>query len=95
MNRRLAELEIRRALLLERATRERADVDRTLQLWAPPLALIDRCIGVVGYVVSRPPLLAGAAFVLALVRPRRAFKWARRGFALWQGYRWLSKKIAV
>lgn len=95
MNRRLAAIEVKRAHLLERAARERGDVAQALQTWAQPLDFLDRCIDAARFVLSRPPLLAGAAFVLALLRPRRAFRWARRGFALWQGYRWLHRKIAV
>ena len=95
MNRRLAAIEARRARLLERAAREREDVAQTLQSWAQPLGFIDRCVEAVRFVVSRPPLVAGAALVLALLRPRSAFKWARRALGLWQGYRWLNRKIAV
>jgi hypothetical protein len=92
---RLAAVEARRARLLERAAREREDVAQTLQSWAQPLDFVDRCVDAVRFVVARPPLVAGAAFILALLRPRRAFKWARRAFGLWQGYRWLSRKIAA
>jgi len=95
MNRRLAAIEARRARLLERAARQRADVAQILQSWAQPLAFVDRCVEAVRYVVSRPPLVGGAALLLALLRPRRALRWARRAFALWQGYRWLTKKITI
>ena len=95
MNRRLAAIEARRARLLERAARERGDVAQTLQSWAQPLGVIDRCLGAVRFVVSRPPLVAGAMLVFALLRPRSAFKWAQRAFGLWQSYRWLARKIAV
>jgi hypothetical protein len=95
MSRRLAAIEAKRARLLERAAREREDVEQALQAWTQPLNFIDRCIEAVRYVASRPPLVAGAAFVLVLLRPRGAFRWARRAFGLWQGYRWLSRKIAV
>lgn len=94
MNARLVAIEAKRARLLERAARERADVAQTLQSWAQPLGFIERCLGVVRYVISRPPLVAGAAIVLALLRPRSAFKWARRAFGLWQSYRWLTRKAA-
>ena len=95
MNARLSAIGAKRARLIERAAFEREDVVQTLQLWSQPLGFIDRCLAAVNYVVSRPPLLAGAAVLLALLRPRSAFRWARRAWGLWQTYRWLTKKIAV
>ena len=95
MNQRLVAIEVKRARLIERAARERADLAQTLQLWAKPLGFIDRCVGAVRYVVSHPPLLAGAVLVFTLLHPRSAFKWARRAWTLWRGYRWLTQKTAV
>lgn len=95
MNQRLLAIEARRARLLERAAREREDVALTLQSWSRPLDFLDRCLGAVRYFVSSPPLVAGAVLVFALVRPLRALKWAQRAWALWQGYRWLTRKLAA
>lgn len=95
MNARLAAIKTKRARLIERAAFEREDVLQTLQLWSRPLGFIDRCLAALNYVISRPPLLAGAAVLLALLHPRRAFRWARRAWGLWQTYRWLTKKVAV
>ena len=95
MNERLAAIETKRARLVERAARERADVAQALHSLSRPLGFIDRCLGVLQFVVARPPLVAGIALVLALLRPRRAFKWARRAFGIWRGYRWLTQKIPV
>jgi hypothetical protein len=95
MSRRLIAIETRRARLLERAARERADVAQTLQSWAQPLGFVDRCIGAVRFVISRPPLVAGVLLVFGLLRPRRALRLARRAFGLWQGYRWLTAKVAA
>jgi len=94
VNARLAAIETKRARLVERAARERADVARALQPLAQPLGFIDRCIAAVRFVVARPPLVAGAVLVFALLRPRRALKWARRALGIWQGYRWLTQKTA-
>ena len=96
MNQRLVAIQAKRARLIERAARERADVAQTLQSWAQPLAFADRCVDAVRFVISRPPLVAGAALVFALLRPRRALRWARRAWVIWRGYRWLTnKKIAA
>jgi hypothetical protein len=95
MNQRIAAIEARRARLIERAARERAEVAQTLQLWERPLGFVDRCLEAVRLVVSRPPLVAAAVFAWALLRPQRALKWAQRAWALWQGYRWLTRKIAI
>ena len=95
MNRRLAAIEAKRARLLDRAAREREDVAQTLQSWARPLDFVDRCLAAVHFVISRPPLVAGAMLVFALLRPRSAFRWAQRAFGLWQSYRWLTQKVAV
>ena len=92
MNLRLVAIEARRARLIERATRQREDIAQALQSLAQPLEFIDRCLGALRYVISRPPLVAGAMLVFALARPLRTLKWAQRAFGLWQGYRWLTKK---
>jgi hypothetical protein len=94
VNLRLAAIETKRARLIERAAREREDVAQTLQSWSQPLGIVDRCLAAVRYVISRPPLVAGAMLVFALVRPLRTLKWAQRAWGLWQGYRWLTQKVA-
>jgi hypothetical protein len=91
---RLFAIEAKRARLLERAAREREEVSQTLQSWSQPLAFVDLCLGALRYFISSPPLVAGAVLVFALRGPRRALKWARRAWALWQGYRWLTRKLA-
>ena len=95
MNERIFAIEAKRARLVERAARERGEVALALQSFSQPLALVDRCLGVFRFVLARPPLVAGIALALALLRPRRAFKWARRAFGVWQSYRWLTKKAAA
>ena len=95
MNARLIAIEIKRARLIGRAAQEREDVAQTLQLWSRPLGFIDRCVAAVTFVIARPPLVAGAAVLFALLRPRRAFRLAKRAFGLWQTYRWLTKKVAI
>ena len=94
MNLRLVAIDAKRARLIERAAREREDVAQTLQSLSQPLDFIDRCIGALRYLIARPPVIAGAMLVFALLRPRRALKWAQRAWGVWQGYRWLTHKGA-
>jgi hypothetical protein len=94
VNQRLVAIEAKRARLIERAAREREDVAQTLQSWSQPLGFIDRCLGALRYVISSPLLVAGALLVFALVRPLRTLNWAQRVWGLWQGYRWLTRKVA-
>jgi len=95
VNERLFAIETRRARLIERAAREREEVANALQSLSQPLGFIDRCLGAVRFVIARPPLVAGIALVFALLRPRRALKWARRAFGFWRSYRWLTQKAAA
>jgi hypothetical protein len=94
VNLRIVAIEARRARLIERAARQREDIAQALQSLSRPLDFIDRCLGALRYVISRPPLAAGAMLLFALVRPLRTLKWAQRAFGFWQGYRWLTHKIA-
>jgi hypothetical protein len=44
--------------------------------------------------IKRNPLAIGAAVTAAVVmRPGRAFRWTRRGFFLWQGWRKLRSTL--
>jgi hypothetical protein len=95
VNARLLAIQDRRARLIERAAREREDLARALQPLSRPLGFIDRCVGALRFVLARPPLLAAAVFVFAVLQPRRAFRLARRAWSLWQSYRWLTKKAAA
>lgn len=95
MNARLMAVEAKRARLLERAATQRKTVAEALQQWARPVGLVDRAIAALNIVKSHPLLVAGAMIVLTVLRPRGAFRWARRGWSLWQTFRWLTKKVAV
>ena len=88
MNRRLAQIRLRRERLIARAAVERDGIALLASRLRAPLAVADRGIVAVQYVREHPAavLLAVAAFVV--LNPRRAFRWARRGVALWRGYRW-------
>jgi len=95
VNQRLVDIEAKRARLLERAAHERAYIEQALHTLERPLGFVDRCVEAVRYVAARPPLVAGAVLLLTVLRPRSAFAWAQRTWGLWQGYRWLTRKLSI
>jgi hypothetical protein len=92
---RLLAIKSKRARLQERAATQRLRLGADLRQWSGPIGLIDRGIAALHVVKSHPVIAAGATLVLVLARPRGTIRWARRGFALWQTFRWLAKKVAV
>ena len=85
-----ADLRDKRARLLVRAALEREQLSAQLDAWRAPLALLDRGVAAARQVRRHPGWLVAVAVVIALVRPRRALAWARRGFILWRTWRWVS-----
>lgn len=93
MNRRLAEIRLRRERLIAKAAAQRDEVALRLDSWRAPLAVADRGATAVQYVRAHPGALALALIVLAALSPRRALRWARRGVIFWRGYRWALRAL--
>ncbi len=85
-----AVLRDKRARLQVRAALEREQLSAQLDAWRAPLALLDRGVAAARQVRRHPEWLVAVAVVIALVRPRRALAWARRGFVVWRTWRWVS-----
>ncbi|MBC7682191.1 MAG: hypothetical protein H7172_07645 [Ferruginibacter sp.] len=86
-----AELDQERARLAERIQAQRANLARDLA----PLqritragntlsALVDEAVA---YVRERPLLMAALVGGLLLLKPKGVWRWAKRGFFLWRGWR--------
>jgi len=83
MNIKLIELAKRRAALIEKAAKQRAELSRAVAPWQGALTLADRGLRVMDYLKRHPALLIGAALITAALRPRRSVKMLRRGWLLW------------
>jgi hypothetical protein len=98
MGNRLTELYLQRGRLLERIAAQR----RTLARQAAPLRTAcdttDRVLGLVreagAFVQRHPVAVAATATALLVIRPRWAWRWLRRGFLLWRGWRGLRRVLA-
>lgn len=90
----LIQIREQRARLQERAARQREALAQDLAVFCAPIALADRAMAMVRLLRTQPELIAAAAALLMVLKPRRVFGWMRRGFALWQTWRWLAARIA-
>lgn len=86
MNERLAAVQARRALLLERAAHQRDDITRLVQTAVRPVAAVEWGMRALRLIRSRPVLIAGALAAATILRPGRAARWAVRGWAAWQAW---------
>jgi hypothetical protein len=91
---RIERIRARRERLLERAQNEREVLAGELAAFAPVVRVVDGGIAAVEWVRRNPEPVIAVALVVAVLRPRRAFRWALRGFSLWQGYRRVSALLA-
>lgn len=91
--RRLAEIRARRERLVARSAAQRDEVALLLAPWRGPLHIADRGLAAAEYLRAHPSIVVVAAAALVILAPRRAFRWAKRAFAVWRGYRWTVKAL--
>jgi pterin-4a-carbinolamine dehydratase len=87
MNQRLVELALKRQRLQLRAGAQRLELRQQLTAYAPVVKFADQVRAGIEYVKHHPHWLVGIAVAVVVARPRRAFRWLRRGFVAWQLYR--------
>jgi hypothetical protein len=89
---------------LELATRHgalRARIDeqrRTLSQQSAPLAAAlergDVVLEGVDWLKHHPAAIAAAVAAVVIARPRRAWRWAKRGFFVWRGWQAIRSSLA-
>ena len=84
MNTKLIELAERRATLVAKAATQRTELAQALAPWRRPLAVVDQGMLAARYLGRHPELLVGVAVFAAVLRPKRAFGWLRRGWVVWR-----------
>ena len=90
MNEKLIERAKRRESLLAQGTMQRLVFAQSITQWRKPLAFADYGLAAFRYIKGHPAFLVGGGIVLTVLRPRRAGKWLRRGWVVWQVVRKLS-----
>jgi len=91
--RRLEQIHARRERLVARSAAQRDELALLLAPLKGPLGVADRGIAVAQYARAHPGLVVIAAAIFVVLSPKRAFRWARRAFGVWRGYRWAARAL--
>lgn len=84
MSPRQLELALRRQRLQLEAASQRRTIAEEAGGLVPLLAAGDRVRAGMHYLRQHPEWVVAAALVVVVVKPRAAFRWARRGVLVWQ-----------
>jgi hypothetical protein len=84
MRYRSEDLAAKRQRLVAKAAVQRVELAHQIQPWRARLAVADKGVSIVRMVGRHPLLLAGAAMLLAVWRPRRTVKVLQYGWVAWQ-----------
>lgn len=95
MSERLIQLAEHRATLIARAGSQREVLAQSANRWRKPLAVVDKGVAAVHYLRQHPPLLFGISATVAVLRPRAAFRWARRSLVVWRLARSVKHKLGI
>lgn len=75
----------KRRMLTATIARQRQSLGDEVDVWAPPLSLVDHGLGVLRYVKRNPLLVAGAVATLLTLRRRGGSgTWLGRGLLVWR-----------
>jgi hypothetical protein len=95
MNPKLLELATRRGGLQARIDEQRRTLGRNTQPLESVFAKGDAVLEGVGWLKQHPGAVAAVVAVAAILRPKRAWRWGRRGFFVWQGWQAIRKKLQI
>lgn len=94
MNPRLLELATRHGALRARIDEQRRTLARQAEPLAAALEKGDAVVKGVDWLKHHPAAVGAAVAVAVLARPRRAWRWAQRGFLLWRGWQALKNSLS-
>lgn len=98
MSRSARRIALRQQLLLLRSAELRRDFIEQSAPWQAPLSLADRAREGWRWLRAHPEAVAAGALTLAVLRPRRAWRWGMRlwwGWRLWQRAQKLQARFPV
>lgn len=93
MQARLLELAVRKGELKARSAQQRDALAASTWPVEKALGVADSALLGVDWLKRHPGTVGLAVAAAAILRPRRSWRWARRGFFLWSGWRALRKRL--
>lgn len=93
MNPRIVELALKKQRLQLQAAAQRVRILHAIESASPAFGAAEKVRMAMRWAKTHPEWLAGIAVVLLVARPRAFFRWAKRGFYLWQGLRRLRGAV--
>ncbi|MDP3639492.1 MAG: YqjK family protein [Azonexus sp.] len=94
MNTKLLELAMRRGVLKARIDAQRLALAEQSAPLENVLARGDAVLEGVDWLKHHPLAIAAAVAAVVVARPRRALRWARRGFFLWRSWQGVRNLLA-
>lgn len=86
MNDRLLKLATRHGMLKARIDAQRLALARHAQPLEAAFSTADKALAGVDWLKQNPAVVGGALAALAIIRPGRAWRWAKRGIFVWRGW---------
>jgi YqjK-like protein len=94
MNPKLLELATRHGALQARIAEQRRQLARHAEPLEAALARGDAVLHGVDWLKHHPVAVGAAVAAVAVARPKRAWRWARRGFFVWRSWQAVKDKLA-
>jgi hypothetical protein len=94
MNPKLLELATRHGALKVRIDEQRRQLARHAEPLESALAKGDSVLKGVDWLKHHPAAVGIAVAVTVIARPKRSWRWARRGFFLWRGWQALKSSLS-
>lgn len=93
MNPKIVELALKKQRLQLQAAAQRVMIMQVLESAAPAFGAAEKVRSGLRWAKAHPEWLAGIGVALVVARPRAFFRWAKRGFFVWQSLRRLRGTI--
>ena len=94
MNPKIVELALKKQRLQLQAAAQRVYILHALESASPVFGAAEKIRAAAHWAKAHPEWLTGIGIALLVAKPRACLRWARRGFALWRGWRSLRGTVA-